>query len=124
VIRADAWQVEALVSTAVDHFGKLDWACNNAVGGAGGFGPLHELDEVGWRKTLDVCLDGVFHGMKYLARFPEFKQKTVANHAMRRIGAPEEVAEPVVWLASDRASFVTGSCLVCDGGALVNSHLL
>lgn len=57
-------------------------------------------------------------------KFPEFEQRTIAQHAMRRLARPEEVAEPVVWLASDRASFVTGACLVCDGGNLVNSHLL
>jgi len=34
------------------------------------------------------------------------------------------VAEPAVWLASDRASFVTDSCITCDGGVMVNSHLI
>ena len=61
---------------------------------------------------------------RYFQKFPEFEQKTIDQHAMRRLGRPEEVAEPVVWLASDRASFVTGSCIVCDGGSMVNSHLL
>ena len=62
--------------------------------------------------------------LRYFEEFPEFKEKTVASHAMRRLARPEEVAEPVIWLASDRASFVTGSCLVCDGGVAVNSHML
>jgi L-rhamnose 1-dehydrogenase len=35
---------------------------------------------------------------------------------LRRIGRPEEVAAAVVWLASDRASFVTGAALPVDGG--------
>ena len=61
---------------------------------------------------------------RYFDKFPEFEQQTVNTHAMRRLGRPEEVAEPVVWLASDRASFVTGSCISCDGGVMVNSHLL
>jgi NAD(P)-dependent dehydrogenase (short-subunit alcohol dehydrogenase family) len=61
---------------------------------------------------------------RYFEKYPEFKEKTIATHAMRRLGRPQEVAEAVVWLASDRASFVTGACLVCDGGNLVNSHLL
>ncbi len=34
----------------------------------------------------------------------------------RRLGEPEEVAEAVVWLCSDRASFVTGSAYTIDGG--------
>ena len=35
-----------------------------------------------------------------------------------RLGTPEEVAEAVVWLASDAASFVTGHALVVDGGSM------
>ena len=37
-------------------------------------------------------------------------------HAMERFGRPEEVAACVLFLASDEASFVTGSALVVDGG--------
>lgn len=36
---------------------------------------------------------------------------------MGRMGRPEEIAEAVVWLCSDAASFVTGHALVVDGGA-------
>lgn len=35
---------------------------------------------------------------------------------MRRVGRPEEVADAVVWLCSDRSSFVTGVILPIDGG--------
>ena len=35
---------------------------------------------------------------------------------MDRLGTPEEIAEAVVWLCSDAASFVTGHALVADGG--------
>jgi NAD(P)-dependent dehydrogenase (short-subunit alcohol dehydrogenase family) len=61
---------------------------------------------------------------RYFEQFPEFKERTVSTHAMRRLGKAEEIAQPVIWLASDRASFVTGSCILCDGGVLVSSHLL
>ena len=37
---------------------------------------------------------------------------------MRRIGRPEEVANAVVWLLSDQASFITGHILAIDGGML------
>jgi NAD(P)-dependent dehydrogenase (short-subunit alcohol dehydrogenase family) len=35
---------------------------------------------------------------------------------MGRLGTPEEVAESVVWLCSDAASFITGIALPIDGG--------
>ncbi len=61
---------------------------------------------------------------RYFEKFPDFKKQTIGSHAMRRLGKPEEVAEPVIWLASDRSSFVTGASICCDGGIMVNSHML
>lgn len=43
----------------------------------------------------------------------EYIKKSVP---MQRFGKPEEVANAVVFLASERASFITGACLVVDGG--------
>jgi len=198
-VRTDVTQAEdvrEMVARTVATFGRIDWASNNAVGGKGGFRPLHEIDEEGGSSTIDVCLKGVFYGMKYeikamlesgggsiinistasifkgeamlaayvaakggvdtltktgaaeyatrgirvnsvapggfetpalagyLKQFPEVRERVAATHAMRRFGKPEEVAEPVIWLASDRSSFVTGTCILCDGGVLVNSHML
>ncbi len=42
---------------------------------------------------------------------------------LRRLGAPEDVANVVAFLASDMASFVTGQTLVVDGGSLFRSRL-
>jgi len=192
----DPAAVAAAVSATVEAFGPLRWASNNAVGGAGDFAAIHEIDDRAWSRTIDVCLKGVFHGLKYqipamleanggsivnittasvgkgeaflgayvaakggvealtktaaaeysargvrvnavapggfetpalqryFDRYPEHREQTVRQHAMRRIGRPEEVAEAVVWLASERASFVTGASLACDGGVGVSSHLL
>jgi 3-oxoacyl-[acyl-carrier protein] reductase len=37
--------------------------------------------------------------------------------AQKRIGEPREVADTIVWLASERASFITGQTILVDGGA-------
>lgn len=40
----------------------------------------------------------------------------VGMHPLGRLGEPAEIAEPIAFLCSDRASFMTGSVLVVDGG--------
>jgi NAD(P)-dependent dehydrogenase (short-subunit alcohol dehydrogenase family) len=45
-------------------------------------------------------------------RFDEIMAKV----PMRRLGIPEEIAEAVVWMCSDKASFMTGASHVIDGG--------
>ncbi len=47
----------------------------------------------------------------------ELVKETVADIPMRRMGKPEEVADLVAFLASDRAGFLTGTNVVLDGGA-------
>jgi 2-keto-3-deoxy-L-fuconate dehydrogenase len=46
----------------------------------------------------------------------ESRDALVARQPLGRLGTPEEVAEAVAYLASDRAAFATGSQLVVDGG--------
>jgi NAD(P)-dependent dehydrogenase (short-subunit alcohol dehydrogenase family) len=44
------------------------------------------------------------------------EEQMVAREPVGRMGHPEEVAEAVVWLCSDAASFVTGHTMTVDGG--------
>lgn len=46
----------------------------------------------------------------------EAAQLMAAKHPMNRLGTPEEIADAVVYLASDASSFVTGSLFSVDGG--------
>jgi NAD(P)-dependent dehydrogenase (short-subunit alcohol dehydrogenase family) len=47
---------------------------------------------------------------------PELHAQLSAAHPLGRIAEPEEIADAVVWLCSDRSSYVTGIALPVDGG--------
>lgn len=47
-----------------------------------------------------------------------FKEQMITKIPVRRAGKPEDMAECILFLASDKASFVDGINLVADGGAL------
>ncbi|MDF3820149.1 SDR family NAD(P)-dependent oxidoreductase [Leptospira sp. 96542] len=54
---------------------------------------------------------------------PEQIQKLIESTVpMKRFGTPEEIADLVLFLSSERASFITGSCIVIDGGQTVGFH--
>ena len=53
---------------------------------------------------------------------PEVKPYAISLHPIGRFGTPTEIAEAVVWMSSDRASFMTGQYLVLDGGFLAGPN--
>ena len=62
-----------------------------------------------------VCPGAIHTPM--LDRFTHGEEQQMANQdPMGRIGRPEEIAESVLWLCSDKASYVTGQSLAVDGG--------
>lgn len=48
----------------------------------------------------------------------DFLDRVNAANALGRVGRPQEVADVVLFLASDKASYITGTCVVVDGGFL------
>lgn len=180
---------DAMVATAVERWGRLDCAHNNA--GISLQGPsFHELDENSFDLVIDVNVKGVWLGMRaelrqmlaqghgsivntasaasiigtpgnpayaaskhavmgitrtaaaehlrdnirinavcpgairtplitrWLDVDPDIVERVTKVQPGGRLGEPEEVAEAVVWLASDRSSFVTGEGMLVDGGAV------
>jgi len=51
---------------------------------------------------------------------PEINNMLISLHPIGRLGKPEEVAELVIWLSSEKASFVTGAYIPVDGGYLTH----
>jgi len=65
---------------------------------------------------INAVAPGVIETDMVERAFGKFKETAISMHPIGRIGKPEEIANAVVWLLSDKASFVTGHTLLVDGG--------
>ena len=57
----------------------------------------------------------------FIEKVPQMGDAIAAMHPIGRIGEPQEVADAIVWLCSDQASFVTGHAMVVDGASIVGT---
>lgn len=77
------------------------------------------LENVRSSIRVNAVCPGVIHTAmidRITGRDKEVEKQYIAMEPIGRMGQPEEVAETVVWLCSDAASFVTGQAIAVDGG--------
>jgi 3-oxoacyl-[acyl-carrier protein] reductase len=94
--------VLGLVKSLSNEFGKDGITVNNV---GPGYTATERLKGLIAKRSKDLGIPAA-----------DFEGRLGAEAPMQRIGQPEEVADAIVWLASERASFVTGQTLLVDGG--------
>ncbi|HTD21746.1 MAG TPA: SDR family oxidoreductase [Terriglobales bacterium] len=94
--------VVGLVKSLAGEFGKDGILVNNV---APGYTETERLSELSKVRALAA---GVSE--------EEIKNRWTVDIPLRRLGKPEEIADAIVWLASERASYITGQTILVDGG--------
>lgn len=94
--------VVGLLKSLSVEFGKYNITFNNV---APGYTATARLNELAGTRALAANVS-----------ISQIHEKWSEEIPLRRLARPEEVADAIVWLASDRASYVTGQTIVVDGG--------
>ena len=68
------------------------------------------------RIRVNCISPGPFPAQRYFDQDPEFRRRLENKIPMRRTGDPQEIRGPLLFLASDASSYVTGINLPVDGG--------
>src|SRR3984885_6260297 len=95
--------VLGLIKSLSNKFGKDGITVNNV---GPGFTATERLKQLISKRSQDLGISPA-----------EFESRLVEEVPLKRVGQPEELADAIVWLASDRASYITGQTLLVDGGA-------
>ncbi len=66
--------------------------------------------------ALGVIEAGLFQRLKGKDLDTTWEEAAIGNTALKRFGTPEEVADAVIFLASNRARYITGQTITLDGG--------
>src|SRR5437867_10042859 len=94
--------VVGLVKSLANEFGKDGILINNVGPGYTATDRLKELAQT-WSSNSGKPEKEIFDAW-------------AADAPVKRLGEPREVADTIVWLASERASYVTGQTILVDGG--------
>jgi 3-oxoacyl-[acyl-carrier protein] reductase len=95
--------VLGLIKSLSNEFGKDGITVNNV---APGYTATERLKQLISKRSQDLGVSPA-----------EFESRLVEEVPLKRVGQPEELADAIVWLASERASYITGQTLLVDGGA-------
>jgi 3-oxoacyl-[acyl-carrier protein] reductase len=94
--------VVGLVKTLAAEFGKDGITANNIAPG------YTETDRLSELTKVRALAAGITE--------EEIRNRWATEIPLRRLGRPEEIADTIIWLASERASYITGQTILVDGG--------
>jgi 3-oxoacyl-[acyl-carrier protein] reductase len=94
--------VVGLVKSLSNEFGKDGILVNNV---APGYTATERLQELAGVRALAAGTSE-----------EEIYNRWAAEIPAKRLGKPEEIADLIVWLSSERASYITGQTILADGG--------
>ena len=101
------------------NFGQTNYAATKA--GVIAFAQTWSRELAKFNIRVNAVAPG-FIATEMVQRMPEKVIQTMVSHTpLGRMGKPEDVAEAYVWLASDAASFITGTVLSVDGGLVLGT---
>ena len=94
--------VLGLIKSLSNEFGKDGITVNNV---APGYTATERLKQLIDKRSQELGISPA-----------DFEARLGTDAPLKRVGQPEEVADAIVWLASERASYITGQTLLVDGG--------
>ncbi len=101
------------------NFGQTNYAATKA--GVIAFARTWSRELAKYNIRVNAIAPG-FIATEMVQKMPEKVVQSMVSHTpLGRMGKPEDIAEAYVWLASDAASFITGSVLSVDGGLVLGT---
>lgn len=101
------------------NFGQTNYAATKA--GVIAFARTWSRELAKYNIRVNAVAPG-FIATEMVQKMPEKVIQSMVSHTpLGRMGKPEDVAEAYVWLASDSASFITGTVLSVDGGLVLGT---